>query len=79
MEKVAPFAGAWIEIQIFQQLRRRKTVAPFAGAWIEICDFVSVFPQTFVAPFAGAWIEMPSVSVDNEQNLSLRSPERGLK
>ena len=34
--KVAPFAGAWIEI-FSRILRDPKTgVAPFAGAWIEI-------------------------------------------
>ena len=34
--RVAPFAGAWIEI-LESYLGFRKTfVAPFAGAWIEI-------------------------------------------
>ena len=34
--RVAPFAGAWIEIAGRRQRDDRKRVAPFAGAWIEI-------------------------------------------
>ena len=33
---VAPFAGAWIEIEAGGYHRREKAVAPFAGAWIEM-------------------------------------------
>ncbi len=33
---VAPFAGAWIEIQSTADSYRAMFVAPFAGAWIEI-------------------------------------------
>ena len=33
---VAPFAGAWIEIQTTADSYRAMFVAPFAGAWIEI-------------------------------------------
>ena len=34
---VAPFAGAWIEIERVRLLRSHGvSVAPFAGAWIEI-------------------------------------------
>ena len=33
---VAPFAGAWIEINNDAGVEIYKTVAPFAGAWIEI-------------------------------------------
>ena len=36
---VAPFAGAWIEIEYFDELGCRDFVAPFAGAWIEIYYF----------------------------------------
>ena len=39
MEKVAPFAGAWIEISSVTPLPARTIVAPFAGAWIEIALF----------------------------------------
>ena len=33
---VAPFAGAWIEINTAITREITKAVAPFAGAWIEI-------------------------------------------
>ena len=33
---VAPFAGAWIEIEIWSVMDKLDNVAPFAGAWIEI-------------------------------------------
>ena len=36
LEKVAPFAGAWIEINHARTLQALIPVAPFAGAWIEI-------------------------------------------
>ena len=34
--KVAPFAGAWIEIFYWLCFYSYLTVAPFAGAWIEM-------------------------------------------
>ena len=34
--KVAPLAGAWIEIREIQPLYPLYDVAPLAGAWIEI-------------------------------------------
>ena len=33
---VAPFAGAWIEIDKEEEKEEDKEVAPFAGAWIEM-------------------------------------------
>ena len=33
---VAPFAGAWIEINAINGYVYTPDVAPFAGAWIEI-------------------------------------------
>ena len=33
---VAPFTGAWIEINAESAELSDKTVAPFTGAWIEI-------------------------------------------
>ena len=35
--KVAPYAGAWIEIYVEVAKLADATVAPYAGAWIEIC------------------------------------------
>ena len=33
---VAPLAGAWIEITLFERQEEIFRVAPLAGAWIEI-------------------------------------------
>ena len=39
---VAPFTGAWIEMQEAQQMQAQQAqVAPFTGAWIEIPVFGS--------------------------------------
>ena len=40
--RVAPFAGAWIEIFAYNVGNIDQLVAPFAGAWIEIGYGVSV-------------------------------------
>ena len=34
--QVAPFAGAWIEIEATALTTTQAQVAPFAGAWIEM-------------------------------------------
>ena len=36
MMRVAPLAGAWIEIVLFSHLIVLLKVAPLAGAWIEM-------------------------------------------
>ena len=36
---VAPFAGAWIEINFTYTGSNKTAVAPFAGAWIEIAIY----------------------------------------
>ena len=61
--KVAPFAGAWIEIELSVEVFTTLLVAPFAGAWIEICcEGVHPTSGSCVAPFAGAWIEIVSIT-----------------
>ena len=40
---VAPFAGAWIEIQLHYSVFLYTFVAPFAGAWIEITNRKTLF------------------------------------
>ena len=55
---VAPFAGAWIEIQQKNYTTNLLHVAPFAGAWIEIITSSGKIIDILVAPFAGAWIEI---------------------
>ena len=60
--RVAPHAGAWIEIIISRMPFSVFDVAPHAGAWIEM--FVSNIQicDELVAPHAGAWIEIFSVA-----------------
>ena len=55
---VAPFAGAWIEINRWCSPSSPCYVAPFAGAWIEIQLCGQAIEERKVAPFAGAWIEI---------------------
>ena len=76
---VAPFAGAWIEITIFELTIGEQEVAPFAGAWIEIDLQDIMLVKNYVAPFAGAWIEIAVVKCNMQYRGSLCSPERGLK
>ena len=59
-EKVAPFAGVWIEISSGLPVFSCKRVAPFAGVWIEIITEEGQLIYSFVAPFAGVWIEIMS-------------------
>ena len=33
---VAPHVGAWIEMKIWDKMKKERTVAPHVGAWIEI-------------------------------------------
>ena len=57
--RVAPHAGAWIEITANRTIRARLLiVAPHAGAWIEIKGATAHDKSGAVAPHAGAWIEM---------------------
>ena len=56
--KVAPLAGAWIEILNSYLYSPDYSVAPLAGAWIEIRIMYCVLRAELVAPLAGAWIEM---------------------
>ena len=77
--RVAPFAGAWIEIFAIGIASLNVIVAPFAGAWIEITIFELTIGEQEVAPFAGAWIEINERKQRCLQTGSLRSPERGLK
>ena len=56
--QVAPFTGAWIEIEPIPPMVFRMLVAPFTGAWIEITPSMTVLMGPDVAPFTGAWIEM---------------------
>ena len=56
--RVAPYAGAWIEISLLYSPTPSRNVAPYAGAWIEISPCTPRKATAAVAPYAGAWIEM---------------------
>ena len=56
--EVAPFTGAWIEIQCAWEVIKYFGVAPFTGAWIEITGLAGYLHWDKVAPFTGAWIEI---------------------
>ena len=78
--RVAPLAGAWIEIGTLKENHFAILVAPLAGAWIEIEIKEKVSEAWSVAPLAGAWIEMgPGTKRALQSPLSLPSRERGLK
>ena len=55
---VAPFVGAWIEINCINAAGTCSDVAPFVGAWIEIRRQRRSMTSISVAPFVGAWIEI---------------------
>ena len=59
VHRVAPLAGAWIEIFCVRSIVYSKSVAPLAGAWIEIIIDSMPLKIFVVAPLAGAWIEIP--------------------
>ena len=68
LQRVAPLAGAWIEIDYIGLCRHNCPVAPLAGAWIEIpVRDAPLAPGAGVAPLAGAWIEI----VDNWLNVCI--------
>ncbi len=56
--QVAPYAGAWIEIDWHYCSKCGTMVAPYAGAWIEIWLYTRKPQCGRVAPYAGAWIEI---------------------
>ena len=55
---VAPYTGAWIEIERDVNLTQIGIVAPYTGAWIEIRFGAENDTSYPVAPYTGAWIEI---------------------
>ena len=78
-EKVAPLAGARIEILNAFCATSFVVVAPLAGARIEIDSPSTDPPSGLVAPLAGARIEMRTFWKKRRRVRSLPSRERGLK
>ena len=50
--------GAWIEIQLKEEVEQTRWVAPLVGAWIEISSICCEVTGEIVAPLVGAWIEI---------------------
>ena len=61
--RVAPCAGAWIEMESGKDYLKLDLVAPCAGAWIEIITYLLTILLDEVAPCAGAWIEMTLIMI----------------
>ncbi len=53
LQGVAPFVGAWIEIEIVEECQIGREVAPFVGAWIEINLNCNVEYNIIGRPFCG--------------------------
>ena len=77
--RVAPHAGAWIEIAVVSDGGFGARVAPHAGAWIEIVKSSSLLKAIIVAPHAGAWIEIFVIYCSFFRFLSHPMRVRGLK
>ena len=56
--KVAPFAGAWIEMYLCGILRLRSESLPSRERGLKSDDMAGIIRSNAVAPFAGAWIEI---------------------
>ena len=77
--KVAPFAGAWIEIEQHKIFSRKTCVAPFAGAWIEIRLSKSVKLISLSLPLRERGLKFGHRMYGYSNNQSLPLRERGLK
>ena len=73
MIKVAPLAGAWIEMWYAKYKNTSQLVAPLAGAWIEMTTAFNEPSDFAVAPLAGAWIEIEEPTAKWRNKLG-RSP-----
>ena len=77
--KVAPYAGAWIEIYDHNHNGVQTKVAPYAGAWIEMISILGLCLSNSVAPYAGAWIEITWTTYNRKKSQSHPTRVRGLK
>ena len=57
---VAPFAGAWIEIDLIEEIEEDIASHPSRVRGLKYIKFISRDGSINVAPFAGAWIEIIS-------------------
>ena len=77
--KVAPFAGAWIEIKWIPNPHILQPVAPFAGAWIEIVYRLRIMVDIVSLPSRERGLKSPVPVPQSSTLWSLPSRERGLK
>ena len=68
--KVAPFAGAWIEMYLCGILRLRSESLPSRERGLKSDDMAGIIRSNAVAPFAGAWIEILIVNAIITASLS---------
>ena len=77
---VAPFTGAWVEIERDAGAGSIVVVAPFTGAWVEMKNPATCSPSEQVAPFTGAWVEIVCAGRPRRpRRMSHPSRVRGLK
>ena len=77
---VAPFAGAWIEIENPRRLLANMNVAPFAGAWIEILSYLLQLVGIVASlPSRERGLKFIKNTFGIKFDRSLPSRERGLK
>ena len=80
MMAVAPLAGAWIEIRIWNALVLYCGSLPSRERGLKFCRLCQFYFSIYVAPLAGAWIEIGSGHAFSATAItSLPSRERGLK
>ena len=75
---VAPLAGAWIEMIIYDRdLRGYRSRSPCGSVDRNIYSLIYVPHASIVAPLAGAWIEIRSARIRKQHKKSLPLRERG--
>ena len=79
-DHVAPFTGAWVEIEMKVRLEDYLTVAPFTGAWVEISSsWVSFHSVTASHPSRVRGLKCSRRVLRTPPRMSHPSRVRGLK
>ena len=71
---VAPFAGAWIEMNSYTQQMKSAASLPSRERGLKYVSVLYFSPELHVAPFAGAWIEIAWEMLRND-----KQPRRSLR
>ena len=76
MNRVAPLAGAWIEIsKAYPDIKAEITSLPSRERGLKSSSAIASATLYDVAPLAGAWIEIPSTALI-WQSTSAVAPDR---